>query len=397
MKTASARNWVFGLIGLLAWGLCILACTSFSPDDKKVLYPAFDAATGTPGVAIFDRETQKSTMLFVPIAYEPNDTNVVIKPQFVRSQWLPDGKSVLLAWAEESEKSGSSDVLKLAVTGVGTQQPLRLFTIPTLKDASGSLVTPLNLVNDHVYLMAGDQEILILDLKTGSLDMHEFTDAKGDFSIYPGPAGDKIFYIEELKESTNAAVFGQLNPADFSRTPIMTLTNDVKGLFTINQDGSRVGVVEEGAENQLSFVLLEKGKVRLKRPLGLKSAEIDLTGGAFNPKGDTVIATFARTKSGEADYGIIEIPLSDEPIRQTVLISNTPAGDKQQSVLFQAGLSHDGKTAAATSTYLAVDNEKFRAEDCALFFVDLTDPKRKITKVPIPLPAHHTQTNRKQK
>src|SRR5947208_2369397 len=101
MKKASARNWFYGLIGLLAWGLCILACTSFSPDDKKVLYPAFDAATGTPGVAIFDRETQKSTMLFVPIAYEPSDTNVVIKPQFVRSQWLPDGKSVLLAWAEE--------------------------------------------------------------------------------------------------------------------------------------------------------------------------------------------------------------------------------------------------------------------------------------------------------
>jgi len=43
---------------------------------------------------------------------------------------------------------------------------------------------------------------------------------------------------------------------------------------------------------------------------------------------------------------------------------------------------------------LACDDEAFKAEDCALFLVDLADPGRKVTRVPIPLPAPRRSTLR---
>jgi hypothetical protein len=55
--------------------------------------------------------------------------------------------------------------------------------------------------------------------------------------------------------------------------------------------------------------------------------------------------------------------------------------------LFQFGLSHDGKALAVSSAYLAAANEKFRAQDCALFIVDLVSAKRPVTRIPIPLPG----------
>ncbi len=38
MKTQTARNAGLALVGLLALTIYILACSSFSPDDTKVLY-----------------------------------------------------------------------------------------------------------------------------------------------------------------------------------------------------------------------------------------------------------------------------------------------------------------------------------------------------------------------
>ena len=52
-----------------------------------------------------------------------------------------------------------------------------------------------------------------------------------------------------------------------------------------------------------------------------------------------------------------------------------------------AGVSHDGRTAAVSSMYLACDDSSVAPSDCALFLVELGDSKRKVTKVPIPRPA----------
>ena len=69
------------------------------------------------------------------------------------------------------------------------------------------------------------------------------------------------------------------------------------------------------------------------------------------------------------------------------MIKDAAAGDKADVFYFQAGISHDGKTAAISSAYLAFSDEDFKPADCALFFVDLGSVDWKVTKVPIPMPA----------
>ena len=49
MNLKEARNALMALIGLVALFVCILACTSFSPDDKKILYPTFDPKSSIHG------------------------------------------------------------------------------------------------------------------------------------------------------------------------------------------------------------------------------------------------------------------------------------------------------------------------------------------------------------
>ena len=78
--TNQKRNAALALVGLLALTIYILACTSFSPDDTKVLYPSFDQATGAIGMAVYDREARTSETLFVPVAYDGSITNAEVAP-----------------------------------------------------------------------------------------------------------------------------------------------------------------------------------------------------------------------------------------------------------------------------------------------------------------------------
>jgi len=75
------RNAALAFGGLLALSVYIMACNSspsFSPDDTKVLYPAFDPATGVIGMSVYDREARKSDMLFLLAAYErSSETNAL--------------------------------------------------------------------------------------------------------------------------------------------------------------------------------------------------------------------------------------------------------------------------------------------------------------------------------
>jgi hypothetical protein len=86
-------------------------------------------------------------------------------------------------------------------------------------------------------------------------------------------------------------------------------------------------------------------------------------------------------------YGLMEIPFSEAPPRELTLINGAPVEDEPSAYYFQAAISHDAKTAAIASTYLACAKEEFKPADCALFLVDLSDPNWKVTKVPIPMPA----------
>ncbi|HWH69200.1 MAG TPA: hypothetical protein VNT26_07430 [Candidatus Sulfotelmatobacter sp.] len=385
MKTQTTRNVALGLIGLLALCIYILACTSFSPDDTKILYPAFGDDSGAVGIAVYDREARRSEMLFLPMAFEDSETNTA-NPRLVRAQWLPDGRSVLLAWP--AGKGNDDDGLNLATLPLGASAPLKFFYLPNVKEATMRLMAPLVVTGERVLLCESNGHVARLDLKTGTIARHQLADLKGEVTLYPGLDGRGAFYVAEQSEGPQAHIFGRLNPDNFSQTPLVTITNNLMegSFFAYSPSGNRVAFVEKAGDLE-RVIVLKEGKQTFTRPLGPKTEPLSF--GSAVLLDNLVVTSFQRKTNGQprAAYGLMEIPLSDAPVRETILIAATEAHDEADAFYFQMALSHDGKTAAVASTYLACAEEAFKPEDCALFLVNLSEPKRSVTKIPIRLPA----------
>ena len=61
MKTISSRDTALALLGMLSLAVYILACTSFSPNDRQVLYPAFDESGAVALASRSSRSTRTSS------------------------------------------------------------------------------------------------------------------------------------------------------------------------------------------------------------------------------------------------------------------------------------------------------------------------------------------------
>jgi hypothetical protein len=382
MRTQTARNAVLASIGLAALTIYILACTSFSPDDRKVLYPAFDGAQGVIGTAVYDRSSRQSEIAFTPTVFG-DGTNLAASPMLLRSQWFTDGRRILHSWAP-----GDSG-LCLTVTSAGSRGPVRTYLLPAIEKAQEKMMFPIALAGDRVFLMESADAVLRLDLTTGALERRQLGVNSNKIAIYPSPRNDAVFYLED-RDSEGKRVFGRLNPDTFATTPLVTFTNDFAdgSFFAYNSTGTRLGGIEKAGE-VLRLVVLETGKPSFTRLVNTNAGRLSFGSATFSPKGDTLLASFGReeTNAPQTSFGLMEIPLSQAPIRETVLLSGVKSSEGVAALYFQVGVSHDGKTAAAASTYLAATVEESKPEDCALFFIDLTDAKRKVTRVPIPMPA----------
>ena len=378
----TARNAVLASIGLAALTVYILACTSFSPDDSKVLYPIFDGSQGIIGTAVYDRSARHSEIVFTPSVIE-NGTNLAASPTLLRSQWFADGRRVLHTWA-----LGDSG-LSLAVTPVGSRGPVRYYLLPALANGQEKMMLPVALAGERVFLLETADVVLRLDLTTGAVERHQLTVNSNKVALYPAPRNDTVFYLEN-RSSEDKCVFGRMNPDSFALTPLVTMTNEFTGgsFFAYDSTGTRVGGIEKTGE-ELRLVVLETGKPAFTRLVSTNAGGLSFGSATFSPKGDLLLAGFRRAQAEGpyASFGLMEIPLSQAPIRETVLLSKVKTSDGMAALYFQAGVSHDGRTAAAASTYLAATAEEFKPEECALFFIDLTDAKRKVTRVPIPMPA----------
>lgn len=385
MKNKTSRNALLAMTALGALTLYILACTSFSPDDTKVLYPSFDSS-GAVGVAVYDRETRRSEMLFVPMTYKQAESNSVA-PYLLRSQWLPDGQNLLVAWT--GGEGVSDELLNLAVMPFGRRGPVRQILLPEIEDAAQHLSVPLCVGGDYLLLAASRENLARINLQTGALTVHEMTNNPGQLTLYPVPDGKQVFFIQEQNEPERRYIFGKLDPRDFKRTTLLTITNQLSdgSFFAYDGQGGRVAFVERAGDRS-QLVVLESGKPDYRRTLWTNQANYAFGNAILSPKGDRIWASYQRSVSGTtgATFGLMEIPIGDAPIRETALFSVSRDVDKEV-LYFQIGVSHDGKTAAGASTYLACTAEGFKPEDCALFFVDLNDPNRRVTKVPITMPA----------
>ena len=385
MKKANARNAALALTGLLALSLYILACTSFSPDDSKVLYPAFSGNNGAIGLASYDRETARSELIFLPADLTEAETNA-ISPALLRGQWLANGRQILATWMGKEK----DDVLNLTLLPFGGRGPVQHFTLP-LKEAQNAVLLAPPVVGHYAFVMDDRNDAVRLDLANGQIKRHPLSQDNTECILYPSATGRKVFYLSD-PNGGDEHVFGRLDPETLAPTPLLTFTNALdNGLsFTYDLAGERIAFVSK-AGGQSSLVVLERGKPAFTQPLPESGQRFSLGNGIFSRNGQTLIAGFARQPAGTAGVtlGLIEIPLRGGPPRETVLLHGLELDSQGEDLMFyfQIALSHDGKTAAVASTYIACLSEKFNPGDCALFFVDLSDAKRKVTKVPIPLPA----------
>jgi hypothetical protein len=396
MNTISTRSTALALLGLLALAVYILACTSFSPDDSQVLYPAFDES-GAIGLAVYNREARRSDMLFVPAGYGGDSTNAEAIP--VRGQWLADGKRVLVAWGGGDNQPDHQ--LQLAVVPAGARSAFKVFTLADVKEPGTLLMQPLPVAGDQLFVMAAKDKVVRLNLKSGAIVRHDFADLDGELALYPNPASDGVFYVLSRPGTNSPPVFGRLDPERFTLTPLAALTNETANgtFFTYDRQGSRIAFVTAGASNTLDLVVLKDGKPEIRRPIGSTDRKLAFGNGMLSPRGDYIWASFGRqSREGDkSDYGLMEIPLMPAAaVRETVLVRGDSRTEENAAVYFQIGISHDGKTAAVASTYLAIVKkpEEVKPEHCALFFVDLSDPKRKVTTVPIRAPLPRAETGK---
>jgi hypothetical protein len=389
MNKPKTRNAALALVGVLALSIYILACTSFSPDDTKVLYPAFDAPSGAIGMAVYDREARGSEMLFLPVDYDTGESNIVTAPSILRAQWLANGRDIVVAYSAGDNSSSEREGLSVAMIPWGARKPIKLFRVPNVKEVGQLFMLPLCIAGERVLLRTGSKGVARLDLRTGALTGHEFEDAKGEISLYPAPDGANVFYFESENQPEQKTVFGRLSPNDFSRTPLMVITNQVRDQSVVAYDNAgRVLAILGGDAETNELLVLRDGQTIFARSLDARGQERRFGNAILAASGKALWATFQQAKgTNSVSYGLMEIPFSDVRPRELTLINDAPQEDEPAVFYFQAAISHDGKTAAIASTYLACTEKEFKSADCALFLVDLSDPKWKVTKVPIPVPA----------
>ena len=378
-------SWL-AVLALAALATYWLACTSFSPDDTKILYPAFDVQGGDVAVALYNRVTHENDLVFVPSRpkglREPEREIVLLRPQ-----WLPDGRRMVAVWPGYSDND--DDVLNVAVLPGSGKGPVRLFALPGIDEAKSRLLLPQTIASHYLFISADSNALTRVDLDTGGLSTHHLPGKS--VALMASPSGNAVLYFAE--EATRADTYdvGRLNPETFAQTQLLQIRREEmaeEGAIAVSADGQRLAMIR--AQPHRALLRVWRGdQVQETVPLDFNKETVHFGSLSFSIRAEVLYAAYASQADGKktVTFGLMEIPLGEGTPRRIPLFIAEEASDKESALFFQMEVSHDGKTAAGCSTYLAVQGEiKLKPEDCALYMIDLVAPERTATKVVIPLP-----------
>lgn len=364
-------------IGCISLAIYILACsTSFSPDDSRVLYLAFDPDSGAQSVAVYDRENGSSETVFAALG--PREANG--DPDIFRAQWLPDGKHVLVASA------GKGNGVEFFVIPYHINEPLRHFVLSNMK-VPPSFVYPFVVIGSQLFFSGPDKSVERMDLMTGETTTRELSN---ETMVLPDPDGKTIVGFQPTEDDPDRAELGSIDPQTLQFKPAVVLVSKVsEGTFpAFNPRKGQIAVISALGERR-ELQIFENGGLKFTR--ALTRGDEKLAVGPFldiTPGGDRVLTMYRRLLGEEtnAEYGLLEIPLNDvDPLRFTPLFRMKPKSD-EELMLAQPSLSHDGRTWAVATTNLCLDNEALKPEDCALYLVDVRKSVRPVNKVAIKPP-----------
>lgn len=384
MKRLIWRNRILAGIGLGALVVYVLACTSFSPDDSKVLFPAFGPRMGSQAIAMFNRKTKTTDTVFVlssPRA--PMEEGFALRPQ-----WTSDGKQILVAWGGEEKK----DELNVAVVPVEGRGPTRLFRLAGVPEATQRLMLPLVAMGPYLFVTGESNRLVRLDLGTGETRTNTY---QGELALFPSPDGDAVHYVGKGTHGGDDLELGRVDPMKLTLETSVSLTSigldadpdDVQLTFG---RGGNWAVIKEGEGHRWECWRFEGKKLAKKQTFAPANEHERFGVMQLSADARTLYSSYgiARPDHKGYEFGLWEMSLADGSMRRTPLIQGAEGSvDEADPLLFTFGLSHDGKMAAVASTYLAYSRGlKLKSEAMALFLVDISGVSRKVLRVPVAVP-----------
>jgi hypothetical protein len=380
VNTTGLRNTALTVVGLAAWLLYILACgPAFSPDDKKVLFPSIDARTGATTLAMYDRAAKTTRTLFVPRDSEQaGSVGEEHDGMSISSAWSPDGRQAIAYWAESKED------LRIAVIPIAGGDAVRLLYVPDVGDATRVVTFPPAIVGGRLFVPMKERVVRI-ELATGERTSKE----AGLASVVE--QGGRLFYSRDLPRASDKEPqrweIGRLDPETLAATPIVQSDEKSSGVFGVSEDGSRLAVEQE--EDVWSILVFDGARMTRRIPLGTKEAPIVLFNLIWSRDNSRLHAAYGKeTPDAPNEFGVAEVPVDGTAPQYTPLFRAEISPDDSGGV-FQVDLSHDGRTLAAASTFLALfgdHRDRVKPEDLALYLVDLSRRDRRVTKIAIPVP-----------
>jgi len=384
MTTRNTFEPLVSLTGLAALVVYVVACTSFSPDDSQVLYPTYDPQAQTFGLGLYDRSSAKATTLFTAQA-SPSDGSPG-DAVLMRSQWFLDGGHILAAWMHDGEE----DVLHLAVLPCGQAGTTRFIQIESLPEAGSQLARPLAVAESNLYLQGVSNTLVRVDLRSGHVERRSVPSKVMPYAL---PVPHRIGYLAEPDDAGQLGCeFGIVQDPGFNLVPLGRLKPgldaDELGRCGISPDGRWLVMTGETGDLAGRILLWEGGKEARRWQPFAEADAVKFGRLTIMAAPRTAFVPFAWQGAGEtnAALGIIEVPLQGGELRRLTLVPRMRGGELERVLYFQPSVSHDGKTLAVASTYVAAGDAQIAWEDCALFLVDLADPQRKVTRVPVPRP-----------
>lgn len=378
MKTSKSLQSILAGIGVGSMLIYVLACsTSFSPDDRQILYPSYDPQSDSTCVALYDRKTGRSEIIYTAAELEQTTNQ---HPVLIRAEWMPDGKHILIG--QTINNSG----LYLTLLPRGIKEPVRQFLAEGADDTAASLEFPFAVVGNELWLNAEKTEPVQINLVTGKVAGGE--KSTNPVVVLPSADGKSPIGLRGLDKGPME--FGTFDSQTKVFKPTVTLNEitDNDSLPTFSPKTGQIIFVSEDKEKGLTLKVFKGGTVKFSRDLKVDDKKLGV--GPFldlTPDGETVLAVYGALPRGQTncEYGLLEIPLSKAPLRLTPLF-HADTNEDIGLLFAQPSLSHDGKTWAIATSYLYRQNKSLTPEDSALFLVDLSKAKRPVTKVPIPVP-----------
>ena len=397
----SGAHIALALVALAGLVLFILACRpSWSPDGQRVLYSYGDKETLRAAVAVFDRKTHTSRVIWAGTDETESDHRLVA------TQWSADGEQAILT-------SASSEYTDLLVLPFRTQKTARRFTL----DASGSSAyLPYPQIANYLFI-GGQKGIYRLNLENGEILKKEPDKAiSGEDGFLLFESGRTLMYLVKIKpedvpapkegakvpEEKPAGIleFGEIDPSDLSFRATQKVTEamlnakgigDITGFVDVEPKSRTMAITGELLDGGRPAIVIlgNDGNDGIEKILDaeMKSKEDGLGNPQWSRDAKLIYAPalFRNAATGRTQFAVVEVPLDGKKPRIDP-ISEGPKAEFDDNFLSMAqiALSPDGKLIAVSNGY----NEKVRPEKRGIFLLDVSQPGRPVSFYPAPaLPA----------